>query len=382
MSDISFKSPVGVNGIGRIGKLLVWILSARKEQEQIVISTGREIGKSLEDLATYMSYDSTYGTYEKFLFGFQCDHKIEIKGDNIYLNGMKLVWINDPKCRVPGSIPWAEHGVEVVFETTGKMTDPTVNDDNALRGHLNHSKKVILTAPFKIKNKGTPMPEDAVTVVGGVNMDKYDGAKHRVISNASCTTNCCAPPIKALVDHFGDRFISYSLTTVHASTNSQAVLDTLPKTGDKDTRKRRSILNNIIPTTTGAANAVIEVIPEIREIGIGSQASALRVPTNTASIVIMDVSVIGEYDNLYVHDIFKKYSEKYPGVMKYSTQQLVSSDIIGNTYSTIYDSLFTHHRTSKRGDQYYTMFDLNFWYDNEFGYVNSMMRLYDTITGR
>jgi glyceraldehyde 3-phosphate dehydrogenase len=382
MSEISFKSPVGVNGIGRIGKLLVWMLSARKEQEQIVISTGREVGKSIGDLATYLSYDSTYGTYDSFLFGFQSGPKIEVRDNTIYLNGVKLVWINDPKCRIPGNIPWSEHGVEVVFETTGKMVDPSVNDDNSLRGHVNHAKKVILTAPFKIKNKGAALPDDAVTVVGGINFDKYDGARHRIISNASCTTNCCAPPIKALVDFFGDRLISYSLTTVHAATNSQAVLDNLPRSGDKDTRKRRSIINNIIPTSTGAANAVLEVIPEIRDLGIGSQASAIRVPTNTGSIVVLDVSVLGDYDNQCVHDIFRTYSDKNPEVMKFSTQQLVSADVIGSTYSTIYDSLFTHHRTSKRGDNYYTMFDLNFWYDNEFGYVNTLMRLFDMMCGR
>ncbi|HRZ25844.1 MAG TPA: glyceraldehyde 3-phosphate dehydrogenase NAD-binding domain-containing protein [Spirochaetota bacterium] len=382
MSNISLKSPVGVNGIGRIGKLLVWMLSGRKEQEQIVISTGREIGKSLEDLATYLAYDSTYGGYDKFLFGFQSGKRVEIKGNNIYLNGVKIVWVNDPKCRVAGNIPWADNGVELVFETTGKITDPTSNDENSLRGHIRSAKKVVLTAPFKIKNKGAAMPDDAVTVVGGINFDKYDSSKHNLISNASCTTNCCAPAIKALVDHFGDKFISYALTTVHAATNSQAVLDNVPKSGDKDTRKRRSILNNIIPTTTGAAKAVIEVIPEIRELGIGSQASALRVPTNTASIVIMDISLLGEYDDDYMNDVFKKYSEKNPEVMKFSTEQLVSSDVIGSPYSTIYDSLFTHRRTSKRGNNSYTMFDLNFWYDNEFGYVNTLLRLYDMIAGR
>jgi len=382
MSKISLKSPVGVNGIGRIGKLLVWMLSGRKEQEQIVISTGREIGKSLEDLATYLAYDSTYGGYDKFLFGFQSGKRVEIKGNNIYLNGVKIVWVNDPKCRVAGNIPWADNGVELVFETTGKITDPTSNDENSLRGHIRSAKKVVLTAPFKIKNKGAAMPDDAVTVVGGINFDKYDSSKHNLISNASCTTNCCAPAIKALVDHFGDKFISYALTTVHAATNSQAVLDNVPKTGDKDTRKRRSILNNIIPTTTGAAKAVIEVIPEIRELGIGSQASALRVPTNTASIVIMDISLLGEYDDDYMNGVFKKYSEKNPEVMKFSTEQLVSSDVIGSPYSTIYDSLFTHRRTSKRGNNSYTMFDLNFWYDNEFGYVNTLLRLYDMMAGR
>ena len=382
MSNISLKSPVGVNGIGRIGKLLVWMLSGRKEQEQIVISTGREIGKSLEDLATYLAYDSTYGGYDKFLFGFQSGKRVEIKGNNIYLNGVKIVWVNDPKCRVAGNIPWADNGVELVFETTGKITDPTSNDENSLRGHIRSAKKVVLTAPFKIKNKGAAMPDDAVTVVGGINFDKYDSSKHNLISNASCTTNCCAPAIKALVDHFGDKFISYALTTVHAATNSQAVLDNVPKTGDKDTRKRRSILNNIIPTTTGAAKAVIEVIPEIRELGIGSQASALRVPTNTASIVIMDISLLGEYDDDYMNGVFKKYSEKNPEVMKFSTEQLVSSDVIGSPYSTIYDSLFTHRRTSKRGNNSYTMFDLNFWYDNEFGYVNTLLRLYDMMAGR
>ena len=281
-----------------------------KEQKEIVISTGREMGKTLDDLATYLSYDSTYGPYARFLFGFRKEKAIEIKNDELYLNGKRLVWLNESKYRAPGSIPWSKYGVEVVFDTTGKMTDPTSSEENSLRGHLNNARKVILTAPFKIKNKGTMMPDDAVTVVGGVNFDKYDPSVHKIISNASCTTNCCAPPIKALVEHFGDKFISYALTTVHAATNSQKVLDVLPKDGEKDCRKTRSIMNNIIPSTTGAANAVIEVIPEIRTLGIGSQASSLRVPTNTASIVILDISLIGEYDNSYIHSIFRKYSER------------------------------------------------------------------------
>lgn len=378
---ISSKQPVGICGIGRIGKLLVWLLSAKKAQSEIVIATGRKTGKSIEDLATYFAYDSTYGAYSRFIAGFDHDRAVEIKNDSLYLNGVKLVWLNDPKHRTPGGIPWSEHGVEVVFDTTGKMLDPTVNDANSLRGHLNHAKKVVLTAPFKVKNKGASMPDDTVTVVGGVNFSKYDASKHAIISNASCTTNCCAPPIKALVDHFGDRFVSYSLTTVHAATNSQSVLDVLPKDGDKDTRKRRSSFNTMIPTSTGAANAVVEVIPEIRSLGIGSQASSLRVPTTTGSIVILDVSLIGEYDNAYIHDIFKKYAEKNPDILRYSDEQLVSADIVGSTYSSIYDSEFTHHRTSKRGDRYYTMVDLNFWYDNEFGYVCSLWRLYGLLTG-
>ncbi|MCP4138409.1 MAG: glyceraldehyde-3-phosphate dehydrogenase [bacterium] len=382
MGDISYTSPVGVNGIGRIGKLLVWLLSAMKIQEEIVISTGRDVGKSLEDLADYLSYDSTYGPYAKFLYGFQMEKAIEIRDKHVYLNGVRLVWLKDSRFRVPGAIPWSQYGVELVFETTGARTDPSVNEDDALRGHLNNCKKVVLSAPFKVKKEGSLIPEDAVTLVGGVNFDQYDRTRHRIISNASCTTNCCAPPIKTLVDHFGDRFISYSLTTVHAATNSQSVLDNLPKGGAKDTRKTRSTINTMIPTSTGAANAVLEVIPEIRELGIGSQASSIRVPTNTGSIVIMDISLLGEYDNEYIHAIFREYSEKNPSILNYSDKQLVSADIVGSRYSSIYDSPFTHHRTAKRDDTFYTMVDLNFWYDNEFGYVNSLLRLYDLITCR
>ncbi len=382
MRTVSPKSPVGINGIGRIGKLLVWLITARKEQESVVISTGRKIGKDIEDLATYLSYDSTFGPYERFMFGIGKGRAAEVKKGSLYMNGVRIEWLNTQDFRKPGNIPWSEHGAEVVFDTTGKMIDPTVNDENSLRGHLNHAKKVILTAPFKVKNKGALTPDDSVTVVVGVNGHVYDSQKHSIISNASCTTNCCAPPIKALVDHFGDRMISYALTTVHSVTNSQSVLDSLPKDGDKDTRKRRSILNNIIPTTTGAANAVLEVIPEVRDLGIGSQASAIRVPSNTGSIVVMDVSIMGEFDNGYINDIFRKYSQTYPEVMCYSDKQLVSSDIIGSSYSTIYDSLFTHRRTSKRDERYYTMVDLNFWYDNEFGYVNSLMRLYDLVVDK
>ncbi len=382
MATISNQSPVGISGIGRIGKLLLWLITARKEQKQVVISTGREAGKTIDDLAAYLAFDSTYGPYERFFFGFGTEGKVEVRDGAVHLNGVKVVWLSDANCRVPGNIPWAEHGAELVFDTTGKMTDPSKNDENSLRGHLNHAKKVVLTAPFKIKDKGTAMPADAVTVVGGVNLDWYDDAKHRVVSNASCTTNCVAPPIKALVDHFGEKFISYSLTTVHAATNSQSVLDQLPKAGDKDTRKRRSIINSMIPTSTGAAGAVLEVIPEIREMGIGSQASSIRVPTNTGSIVILDVTLMGEYDNTQMHAIFKEYSAKFPDIMKFSTEQLVSADIVGSRYSTIYDSPFTHRRTSKRGDQLFTMVDLNFWYDNEFGYACSLLRLYDHIAGR
>ncbi len=374
--------PIGINGIGRIGKLLLWLVSARGEAGEVVISTGRSVGKGLEDLASYLMYDSTYGPYERFFFGFGNKGHVRVEDGHVFLNGVKVIWLNDAKCRVPGAIPWSDYGVETVIDTTGNMTDPSVNDENSLRGHLNHAKRVILTAPFKIKNKGTAMPDDAVTLVGGVNFQRYDGTRHRVISNASCTTNCCAPPIRALVDHFGERFISYSLTTVHAATNSQSVLDVLPKSGDKDTRKRRSVINSMIPTSTGAANAVLEVIPEIREMGIGSQASSIRVPTGTGSIVILDVTLMGEYDNDYIHGIFREYSERFPEIMCYSTKQLVSADIVGSGYSTIYDAPFTHRRTSRRGDTYYTMTDLNFWYDNEFGYVNSVMRLYDHILGR
>ncbi len=381
MAIISHKSPIGINGIGRIGKLLLWMISARKQQSEIVISTGRNVGKNINDFATYLAYDSTYGSYDRFMYGFTGGKRIEIRDNSVYLNGMRVVWLNDPKCRIAGNIPWSDHGIDVVFDTTGKAVDPTSQDDNSLRGHMKTVKKVILTAPFKIKNKGTAMPADTVTLVGGVNFDKYNASLHNIISNASCTTNCCAPPIKAIVDHFGENFVSYALTTVHSATNSQSVLDVLPKDGDKDTRKRRSTLGNMIPTSTGAANAVLEVIPEIRELGIGSQASSIRVPTATGSIVILDVSIIGEYDNDFMHGIFRKYEQKNPEVMLFSDRQLVSADIVGSTYSTIYDSPFTHHRTSKREGRYYTMFDLNFWYDNEFGYVNSLMRLYDLVTG-
>ena len=357
----------------------MWLLTATKQQSEIVISTGRKIGKSIDNLATYLNNDSTYGSYGKMISGFQSKDMVEIKNNTIYMNGVKIIWLNDSSFRVPSKIPWSDYAVELVFDTTGKMKDPTDYNENNLRGHLNQAKKVILTAPFKIHNKGVSLPEDSITLVGGVNFDKYDSSVHNVISNASCTTNCCAPPIKALVDHFGDKFLSYSLTTVHAATNTQSVLDSLPKDGDKDTRKRRSILNNIIPSTTGAANAVLEVIPELRELGIGSQASAIRIPTNTGSIVLLDISLLGEYDNDFIHSIFRKYSEKYPEIMKFSDKQLVSSDIIGSTYSVIYDSPFTHHRTSKRDNKYYTMVDLNFWYDNEFGYVNSLIRLLNLI---
>ena len=166
-------APIGVMGIGRIGKLLVWLYAAKKQQKEIVIATGRKTGTSLEDLATYFEYDSTYGSFNRFIGGFNGNGAVEIKDGHVYLNGVKLIWLSEPDYRVPGKIPWDTFGVNVVFDTTGKMLDPTRNDENSLRGHLNHAKKVIVTAPFKVKDKGKQIPDDAVTVVGGVNFDKH-----------------------------------------------------------------------------------------------------------------------------------------------------------------------------------------------------------------
>jgi len=188
----------------------------------------------------------------------------------------------------------------MVVDTTGQFLDPTKSSDyekGSIRGHLAAgAEKVVASAPFKIADKGAPMPEDAVTTVMGINDEDYDPRHHKIISNASCTTTCLAHMVKPLINYFGgDKILSASMATVHASTGSQPVLDKLVASGKTDLRKNRSILNNIILTTTGAANALKLVIPEMNEIGF--IAESVRIPTNTGSLIILVVNLQEDVPN-------------------------------------------------------------------------------------
>jgi len=258
--------------------------------------------------------------------------------------------------RNPKDLPWRNLGVPLVLEATGKFLDPTAppqQKNGSIQGHLEAgAQKVIVSAPFKIKDKALSMPKDAVTTVMGINEDQYHADQHRLISAASCTTTCLAFMIKPLIDYLGaDKILSASMVTVHAATGSQEVLDRLPDPQSKDLRKNRSILNNIILTSTGAAKALALVIPEMQRIGF--IAESVRIPTSTGSLIILVVNIQDEsleqpINRETINQIYQKASETYMSeYLLYSDRQNVSSDIIGNPKAAaVIEGQETHTRTA------------------------------------
>ncbi|MGV8073379.1 MAG: glyceraldehyde 3-phosphate dehydrogenase NAD-binding domain-containing protein [Syntrophobacteraceae bacterium] len=330
---------LGINGLGRIAKLSIWHHVDRQFFSELVVNIGRDVGSSLADIAGFVDRDSTYGALHNYLYGCRAARVIEElneKEGSMRINGIKTTFLR--KDRNPAMIGWKNHGVEVVVDATGAFLDPTVSADDpkgALRGHLAAgAKKVIASAPFKIKDKSKEMPADVVTTIMGINDADYDPKKHVLISSASCTTTCLAFMVKPLLDYFGaGRILSASMTTVHAATPSQQVLDRSPKAKATDLRKNRSILNNIILTTTGAAKALGLVIPEMKHIGF--IAESVRVPVNTGSLIILvilvqDESMSNPISRDKINDIYKQAVGHFPeGYLVYSEGQNVSSDIIG-----------------------------------------------------
>ncbi len=346
---------LGINGLGRIGKLTLWHHSGRKYFDQIVINVGRDVGTSMDDIIHYIERDSSYGRLDAFLHGYQAGPVItdvNATAHTLKVNGLDVKILQ--KQRNPKDIEWADHGVELVVDTTGQFLDPNMAPDapkGAMRGHLEAgARKVIASAPFKLK-QGAQMPEDAVTTVMGINDKDYDPVRHSLISNASCTTTCLSHMMKPLLDAFGvDRLLSASMATIHAATGSQQVLDRLPGKGKTDLRKNRSIMNNIILTTTGAAKALQLVIPEMASIGF--IAESVRIPTATGSLIILVVNLQEVLDNTpirrdMINQIYKDASASCEnGYLVYSEQQNVSSDIIGTPRAAaVIEGHETHTRT-------------------------------------
>ncbi len=387
---------LGINGLGRIGKLSIWHHVGRQYFSGIVANIGRGVGQGIEDLAASIERDSTYGRLTNYLHGYKGGRVIENLNDSdgtMTINGMPVKILRES--RNPAEIKWQENDVRLVVDTTGAFTDPTADaaaPGGALRGHLQAgAEKVILSAPFKIKAQGMSMPDDAITTVMGINTDDYMPTRHCLLSAASCTTTCLSYMIKPLLDHFGaDNFLSASMVTVHAATGSQQVLDRLPKKGAKDLRKNRSILNNIILTTTGAANALKLVIPEMANIGF--IAESVRVSTSTGSLIIL---VMNMQDDLghpikrdLINSIYRDYAASSP-YLDYSDAQNVSSDIIGMPFAAAtIEGTENHTRTavikvnlSKLGingstdiiDVPVTQAVIYGWYDNELGSYTNML---------
>jgi len=348
---------IGVNGLGRIGKLTVWHHVGRRYFNEIVVNIGRQAGTGLADIAHYLERDSTYGSLHTFLHGYQAKPVISDIDENagtMAIDGIPVRLLRS--ARTPLDIDWKAHGVRMVIDTTGQFLDPTLPADHpkgAVRGHLESgAEKIVVSAPFKIKQEGAAMPEDAVTTVMGINANDYDPRRHRIVSNASCTTTCLAHMMKPLINAFGaKRILSASMATIHAATGSQQVLDRLPKTGKTDLRKNRSILNNIILTSTGAAKALRLVIPEMEQIGF--IAESVRVPVSSGSLIIL---VLGIQESPaeepvrreIINEIYEQAAQLDPNsYLQYTRKQNVSGDILGTPQAAaVIEGDETHTRTA------------------------------------
>lgn len=328
---------VGINGFGRIGKLA---FRAGYKREEIEIVAVNDLPVGINILAHLLKYDSNFG---------ELDSEVEVKENSLIVNGKKISVLS---YKSPSEIPWSDFGVDVVIESSGVFTDK----EKAI-GHIEFGKvkKVIISAPAK---------NEDITLVLGVNEDKYDPKKHNVISMASCTTNCLAPIVKVLLDNFGIR--KGLMTTIHSYTNDQRVLD-LPH---KDLRRARAANLSMIPTTTGAAKAIGLVIPELKGKLDGL---AIRVPTPNVSLTDLVCEVEKDTTAEEVNSVFKKKSEeRLKGILKYSDKPLVSKDFNGDPHSCIFDSELTRV-IEKR------LVKVLGWYDNEWAYSCRLIDLIEYI---
>jgi glyceraldehyde 3-phosphate dehydrogenase len=318
---------VGINGFGRIGRNVVRAAKAMKVTDLDFVAVN-DITDT-KTLAHLLTYDSVHRKFPG---------TITTNADGLVVDGdaMRVLAEKDP-----AKLPWKDLGVDVVLESTGRFTD---RDQAAL--HLaGGATKVIISAPAK---------KEDITLVYGVNHDKYDAAKHHVLSNASCTTNCLVPVVKVILDRFG--FSSGFMTTVHSYTNDQQILD-LPH---KDLRRARAAALSIIPTTTGAAKATSLVLPEVKGKIDGV---SLRVPTPDVSVVALTCVVEKATTAQEVNDAFRQAAATGPlkGILTVSDEPLVSADYIGSLESSTVDSLSTNVVNG-------TLVNVTSWYDNEMGY--------------
>ncbi|WP_044893554.1 type I glyceraldehyde-3-phosphate dehydrogenase [Bacillus alveayuensis] len=315
---------IGINGFGRIGRNV--FRAALKNPEVEVVAVNDLTDANM--LAHLLQYDSVHG---------KLDAEVSVNGNNLVVNGKEIKVLSE---RDPAQLGWGDLGVEIVVESTGRFT----NRSDAAKHLEAGAKKVIISAPAK---------EEDITIVMGVNHDQYDAAKHHVISNASCTTNCLAPFAKVLNERFGIK--RGMMTTVHSYTNDQQILD-LPH---KDYRRARAAAESIIPTTTGAAKAVALVLPDLKGKLNGM---AMRVPTPNVSIVDLVAELEKDVTVEEVNAALKEAAEgELKGILAYSEEPLVSRDYNGDTHSSTVDGLSTMVMENR-------MVKVVSWYDNETGY--------------
>jgi glyceraldehyde 3-phosphate dehydrogenase len=319
---------IAINGLGRIGRVFLKVALDKKLDVVAINDLG-----NIESLVYLMKYDSVYGNYE---------NKVEAGKDFIKINDRKIKVFSEKE---PENLPWKELGVDIVIESTGVFTDREGASKHLSAG----AKKVIISAPGKNPD---------ITVVLGVNENKLK-KEHKIISMGSCTTNCLAPVVKVLNDNFGIE--KGYMTTVHAYTNDQAILD-IPH---KKLRRGRAGAINLIPTTSGATTSVTDVIPELKGKLDGL---AIRAPVACGSITDFVAVLRKPVMREQVNEVFKKAAQqKLKGILSYSEDELVSSDIIRNPNSSIVDSILTQANGN--------LVKVLSWYDNEYGYSNRLVEL-------
>lgn len=324
---------VGINGFGRIGRL---VFRAMEKDPAFDIVAINDPG-SITAAAHLLKYDSIHG---------RAYDEVKVDGDSIIVDGRRVRVLSD---RDPRNLPWGDLGVELVIESTGFFTDA-----NTAHAHIDSgAKKVLITAPAK---------NEDITIVMGVNDDKYDPEKHHIVSNASCTTNCLAPFAKVLMDSFGIK--RGFMNTIHSYTNDQKVLDQ----SHKDLRRARAANLSMIPTTTGAARAVSLVLPELKGKLDGF---ATRVPTPDGSMVDLTVELEREVTVEEVNAAIKAAAEgPMKGILAYVEDPIVSMDIVGDSHSSLFDSKLTMVLGGKGN-----LVKCVSWYDNEWGYSNRVKDL-------
>ena len=331
---------VGINGFGRIGRNFWRAVHASGRARDIEVVAANDLG-DITTFAHLLKYDTVLGTL---------DLDIHPAHGAISAGGQRIIWLAE---RDPAALPWRELGVDVVIESTGHFTKA----DDARKHLAAGAKKVIISAPAK--------GED-ITIVMGVNDGAYDPARHDVISNASCTTNCVAPMAKVLLDSFG--IVKGLMTTIHAYTNDQVILDF----AHKDLRRARAAAQNIIPTSTGAAKATSLVLPELKGKLDGI---SMRVPVMDGSVTDLVVQVAQEASIAQVNEAFQAAAEgPLKGYLHYTSDPIVSSDIVGTPYSCTFDSGLT----MTFGDQVKVLG----WYDNEWGYSSRLVDVAALVGGR
>ena len=315
---------IAINGFGRIGKAFLRSIMKEKKLSVVAINVGPS---TIEHLDIFFKYDTTLGTFAG---------DVSYKNNVLTIDGKNIKIYNESD---PKKLPWGELDIDWVVEASGKFTTKQKASEHLLAG----SKKVLITAPTT---------DEDITIIPGVNDAQYDATKHAIVSLGSCTTNCFAPMVKVLKEQFD--LLQGFMTTIHAYTNNQALLDS----EHKDARRGRAAACNIIPTSTGADKVIIKIYPELSG---KLQGAAIRVPVPLGSLVEFTFTTKDKLDISTINKAFKAaHTGELKNILYYTSDPIVSSDVIGSSYSCIFDSLLTKAAGN--------MGKVSGWYDNEYGY--------------